>query len=62
MNNTIQFYPKAQWVTLNGDFTETDLLEIIDRIKDPSIRKEKLTSTKELEARAGTVVGMVKGK
>lgn len=40
MENTVQFYPTAQWAVVNGAFTAKELREIADQIDNPKLREE----------------------
>lgn len=40
MENTINYYPTANWAVLNGAFTPDDLKDIINKIQNPELQKE----------------------
>ena len=38
MENTIAFYPTANWAVVNGAFTANELREIAEKIDNPKLR------------------------
>ena len=46
MENSVAFYPMANWATVVGNYTAQELREIADKIDDPKLRD---VDTKEEE-------------
>lgn len=41
MQNSVAFYPMANWATVVGNYTAQELREIADKIDNPELRVEE---------------------
>ena len=49
MENTINYYPTANWAVLNGAFTPNDLIDIINKIENPELQVEAEEKEEEIK-------------
>ncbi len=47
MENTVHFYPNAQWVSINGNYTADELRAIADKIDNPELREVEKDGSKD---------------